>query len=64
MPRLFAQLDDGAIAAQFSTRGRRPVRRREAPGPWRVAQHAHWHAPWAGETVALSALPSGSSLPS
>jgi hypothetical protein len=36
----------------------------EALGPWRVAQHAHWHAPWAGETVALSALPSGSSLPS
>jgi hypothetical protein len=43
-PRLFAQLDDGAIAAQFSTRGIQ-FEDAEAPGPWRVTRHAHWHAP-------------------
>ena len=42
--RLFAQLDDGAIAAQFSTRGVQ-FEDAEAPGPWRVDRHAHEHAP-------------------
>ena len=43
-PRLFAQLDDGAIAAQFSTRSVQ-FEDAEAPGPWRVAWHVYWHAP-------------------
>jgi hypothetical protein len=42
--RLFAQLDDGAIAAQFSTRGVQ-FEDAEAPGPWSVDRHAHEHAP-------------------
>src|SRR5258707_8600476 len=38
--RLFAQLDDGAIAAQFSTQGVQ-FEDAEAPGTWRVDRHAH-----------------------
>ena len=49
--RLFAQLDDGAIATQFSTGGVQ-FEDTEAPGPWRVDRHAHEHnsAGWRNST--------------
>jgi len=42
--RLLAQLDDGAIAAQFPSRGLQ-FENAEVPGPWRVDRHAHERTP-------------------